>query len=106
MEKVLVKNASDKVQVEKARKIIGSRRDREIEEIKQVLSTISGRKTLWRYMEKTGVFRTSFSTSAHQMAFLEGQRNIGLMILTDIKEADPDKYITMMLEAKEGNSKK
>jgi hypothetical protein len=102
MEKVLVQNASDESQVKKAEKREAFGRERDTDDLKSVLSTVQGRRFVWKYLEKCGVYTTSFSESPHRTMFLEGQRNIGLMLMADINAADPYLYVKMMNESKEG----
>jgi hypothetical protein len=101
-EKALVGNASDAEQVKRAEKKEAFSRDRELEDIKQVLSTPAGRRFAYRYLEKSGVFRTSFSENTNVMLFREGERNFGLQLLAEINEADPQLYFKMVMESKEG----
>lgn len=98
----LVANAADEDQVKKAKNKEKFSRERELEDMKSVLESPMGRRIFWKYLSDCGVFKTSFNESSHTMAFLEGQRNVGLKILTDITQADPTKYLQMMEEAKEG----
>lgn len=64
------------------------------------MSTPSGRRFVWRQLQRAGVFRSSF-TGNSQTFFNEGQRNIGLMLLTDVHEFCPEQYIPMLKESKE-----
>jgi len=66
---------------EEARKAseLQARLDREAEEgdCRWLMSSKRGRRIVWRLLEQAGVFRSSFSTTAMQMAFNEGYRNYG-----------------------------
>ncbi len=75
-------------------------RRQELDDIEKCMKTRSGRRLLWRLLEMAGVYRSTFSQDALVMAFQEGQRNQGLMLLTDIHAVDPDGYILMAKEAK------
>lgn len=66
----------------------------------ELMSTRVGRRFIWRMLDVAGVFRSTFRTSA-EGAFLEGQRNIGLMLMADIHELCPERYVEMLNEAKE-----
>jgi hypothetical protein len=57
-----------------------------------------GRRLVRQQLERSGVFRTSFSESALQMAFHEGQRNTGLALLAMVQQHVPERYQTMMQE--------
>lgn len=103
MEKSLVANGSDEEQVKKAEKKEASGRSQDLEDIRAVLSTESGKRFVWKYLELCGLHRTSYTENPHTTMFLEGRRDIGLRLLADITEADPLKYVEMMSKkAKEG----
>jgi hypothetical protein len=70
-------------------------------DFKWLMSNKRGRRIIWRMLEKTGVFRTSF-TGDSATFFNEGQRNIGLMLISDIHEHCPEMYLTMLKERANG----
>ena len=74
------------------------RRRRELFDTAKVLSTIEGRRFYWRWLQRCGVFRSSF-TGNNTTFFNEGERNIGLEMLADVNEADPEKYLLMLTES-------
>ena len=96
-EKVLVRNAADKKQVKSAAKKEKSQREKEIDDVYFLLQNVQGRRFLYRYLTKCGVYRSSF-TGNSQTFFREGERNIGIQLIDDIMEADPDKYTLLMKE--------
>jgi len=100
MEKVLVKNAADEEQVKKASVKVELRREREMNDLASVLDTKHGRRFIWRFLGECGVFKSSF-TGNSQTFFNEGQRNVGLKLLSEIDEAAPEAYMIMRKEAKE-----
>jgi hypothetical protein len=59
-----------------------------------------GRRIVWRMLEMTGVFRTSF-TGNSETFFREGQRNVGLMLMAQIHDATPGQYVLMLKEQKD-----
>jgi len=63
-----------------------------------------GREILLRLLEKAGVFRSTFRLN-NEMAFLEGMRNMGIILMADIHELCPEKYHVMVKEA-EDNAKR
>ena len=63
------------------------------------MSTPAGRRFMWRLLEKTGMYRTSFTGNSTTF-FNEGQRNIGLMMNALILQACPEQYLAMLNEAK------
>lgn len=63
-----------------------------------IMSVAPGRKWMCELLEHCHCFATSYSDVAHRMAFMEGQREVGIMLLNDIMVSCPDEYITMMGE--------
>jgi hypothetical protein len=87
---------------EKADKEVRDKLERENEEadIKWLMSSKRGRRTMWRLLDQAGVFRLSFNTNALTMAFSEGNRNYGLRLLALIHSLCPELYPTMLKEQK------
>lgn len=71
----------------------------ELDDIKSLMARPEMRRFMWRLLEKAGVNRTSFTGNSTTF-FNEGQRNIGLMMLSQILDACPEQYIVMLNEAK------
>jgi len=62
-----------------------------------VLDTSEGRAVLWRLLESTGLYRSSY-TGDEGTYFNEGRRNVGLELLALINSVAPDKYPLIMAE--------
>lgn len=73
----------------------------EVEDLKWLMSSKRGRRIVNRQLVSAGVFRISFTTNALQMAFNEGNRNQGNILLAMITEHCPDRYAELLTEAKE-----
>lgn len=97
---ILVKNAADPEQVQRAKEKQESLNDQRLNDIREVLNTKRGRRFFWRYLTICGVFRTS-NADQSQIFFNEGMRNIGLQLLADVNEAAPDAYLLMLRESQE-----
>jgi len=95
MSKSLVKNASDPKQVKKAKQKEKFNRDDELKDLKEILATNAGKRFIYRYLSKCGVFKSSF-TGNSETFFREGERNIGLQLLADVQEADVNSLIDIM----------
>jgi len=67
-----------------------SKRDQEIEDLRQLLATPSGRGYILRLLERCGNFNLSYSNNASETAFKEGRRSVGLSIYRDIADASHD----------------
>ena len=69
------------------------KREKEMADIRDVLSTPGGRRFIWRLLAESNTIDASFVPGQYDMtAFKEGQRDIGLKILLDIEEAKPGIY--------------
>ena len=58
-----------------------------------------GRQYLWEELEFAHIFQSTMSESRAQMAFLEGQRSMGLRLLGTIMQYAPARFTLMMEEA-------
>jgi hypothetical protein len=73
-------------------------RETEEADIKWLMSSKRGRRIVWRLLDYAGVFRSSFSTVAMQMAFNEGYRSYGNRTLTLVQQYCPELYPQMQKE--------
>lgn len=56
---------------------------------RSLLDQEAGQRFLWWLLERSHVFRTSFTGNSNTF-FLEGERNIGLQVFALCLEAEPD----------------
>lgn len=101
MSEPLTKNAGSEEAVKNAARKERDIAERERNDVCMVLSTKQGRRFVWKYLEFCGVFRSTWEASA-RIHFNEGMRNVGLKLLADVNNAQPEAYLQMMREAKEG----
>jgi len=92
--KPLVKNAADESQVRQAEVKMKLLDDKNFNDLKFILDSDQGRRFMWRVLSECGVFQTSFRTSS-EIYYLEGRRSIGLKLLAEIMDCDPQAYIKM-----------
>lgn len=71
---------------------------REIDDLKWLLSNRRGRRFALGLLERAGVWRLSFNTNALSMAFNEGARNEGLKLMALITTHCPDRYAELLKE--------
>lgn len=69
----------------------------EQEDFKWLMGNKRGRRIVWRLLERTGVYRSSF-TGNSETFFREGMRNVGLTLLAQIHEITPDQFAVMLKE--------
>lgn len=99
MAKIGVKNAADENQVERAGKSLENRRHQELSDIRTVLASASGRRLLWRLMEKCRTFSSVWDNSA-RIHYNAGQQDIGHYVMAEIVDADENLLFKMMKEQK------
>lgn len=75
------------------------RRRQELQDVAFVLSTEQGRRFYWRLMRSCGINRSSF-TGNNTTFFNEGERNVGLRMLSDLEESDPTAYLKCLEESR------
>lgn len=74
------------------------KRDQEVEDLKVILATAGGRAFIWRFLSYCGVYRTSYTGNSTTF-FNEGKRQVGLHLLDEVFEADPNAFTKMQTEA-------
>lgn len=92
-------DASDPAQVKDQKGKAKRMRMREQDDLKAVLSTVEGKRFVWRVLEFCGIHSDSFDTNALQMARKEGKRSIGLFLEVEIGQSCPEKFLEMQLMA-------
>lgn len=99
-------DVGDEVVVKDRKQQAKSRRFKEKEELKQLLSTYAGRNFVWRILAECGIYQSSFTGTAETTFFKEGKRQIGIWLLSEIHSADPTAYARMQTEAIERGERK
>ena len=72
----------------------------ERQDVEAVLSTVAGRRFLWRVLSQAGIYKDIPTQNPEQMARQLGKRALGLWLLQIVGEAGEDQLFTMMKEAK------
>ncbi len=80
------------------------RKEREDDDLEQVMNTECGRRFIWKILSASGVFHSSFSSDPYSTAFNEGARNKGLELFNNLLSVCPDLYLVMAKEDKEQES--
>ena len=94
-EKPFVKNSGDKEQVKQAAQRERSRRERELNDIRELLDTAEGKRFLWRLLEYCRTFESIWDASA-RIHYRSGQQDVGHFLMAEIVAADADALIVMM----------
>lgn len=68
-----------------------------------LMSSPAGRRLVWGWLERAGVYRTSFNEAALTMAFREGERNMGLVLQGQVLSHCPEDFMRMLAEGPPGS---
>ncbi|WP_291751913.1 MULTISPECIES: endopeptidase [unclassified Limnobacter] len=69
----------------------------EEDDFRWLMADKRGRRIMWRLLERTRVYQSSF-TGNSQTFFLEGTRNVGLMLISDIQKHCAEQFVVMLKE--------
>ena len=94
-------DSADPAAVEKQRKAAAASRRETLEAVLVMMGSRAGRRWMYDLLEAAHMFGTSFvQGDPYATAFREGERNLGLRLMSDIQEVAADLYIVMVREAK------
>lgn len=93
-------NVGEPDQVKERTKRVKTERERELEDLRDILATKGGRRFVWRVLDASELFAVSNVMNA-SIYFLEGKRSLGKQLYADVMEAAPEAYLLMMKESKE-----
>lgn len=96
-----IDNAADPKQVTEAKHKERRAREAEGEDLRKVLSTLEGRRVMWRLMSHCGVFETVWENSA-RIHYNAGRQDVGHYIMQEIIKAEPKAFAQMMAEKQKG----
>lgn len=99
MNKIVVTNAADVQQVDKAKQKELRGRERELNDLLAVMSTKEGRRYMWRLLAHCKVFGSVWHGSA-LIHYNAGMQDVGHFILADINDLNPDLLVMMIKENK------
>jgi hypothetical protein len=82
-------------QVQEHRLLEEMDRDGEIAQLNKLLQDEGFRDFMWRVLSRCNIYQTTYQKNFGDMALMEGMRQIGLWLLKEICEADPQAQIVM-----------
>jgi hypothetical protein len=103
-DRAFVRNAADPEQVRSARKAEADEVETARDDMLAVLSHPASRRFLWRLLDFCHLHEVIYPSDL--AAFREGERNVGLYVLKQIEEAQPEALIEMMVARKAEKDKK
>jgi len=101
----MVDNAVEEVDVGEEKKVKKSIkkhkliRERELTDLKDILSLPSGKRFLWRVLEHCHLSHSISHRDPLDMSRVSGERDVGLWLLSEIISADKNGYIKLMVDA-------
>lgn len=93
-------NLADPKQVKKAELKEKDLRKQQLNDIRTVLSSISGRRLFWRILEHCNTFNTVFNEQHSTMSYLAGKQDLGHFIMSEITQADENLLLKLMKDNK------
>ena len=73
-------------------------REREIDDIRNLLERRDFRDFAWRMLDKCRIYDDGFAADHATMAFASGRRHVGLWLLGELTTAEPHAYVNMQIE--------
>lgn len=98
-------NVSDSKQTKGRKKKHELAREGELEDMRVLMKTPSGRRFIWRVLSKCHMFHTTSHHDPTSMAIKSGERDVGLWVLGELTQADPNSYIALHSEQQKRNDK-
>ena len=90
------RNIADESTVKKAEMKEKDLRRQQLNDIRTVLSNASGRRLLWRFLERCNTFKSIYSEHNTTMAYMSGQQDLGHFLMGEIVEADENLMVKLM----------
>lgn len=81
-----------------ARRLSAMREHQLSDDFRGIMATDGGRRFVWFMLQEFGAFKAMPIESHAQMAYMEGRRNVGLMLISKIQADCPERYQQMILE--------
>jgi hypothetical protein len=86
----------DEKQVGRAQSRHRKRRQVELDDLKQVLNTPSGRRFITRLLDHTGLLASDMFTGNSTTFYNLGKRDVGLWVYNEMMKAKPESMIEIM----------
>jgi hypothetical protein len=95
-------SAADPVRLKEAKHKERRVSEKQNDDMFNVLSTIEGRRVLWRILEHCKSFQSIWDNSA-KIHYNAGQQDVGHFLIKAITEANPKAYIQMLNDKQNGD---
>lgn len=92
---------TDRADIREAEKLAKVQEKQDLGVVRDIMRTTAGRAWMFRKLAACHVYQTTFSANALNSAFMEGERNVGLMLNSEVLLASTDDFILMLRENNE-----
>lgn len=96
--RTLNRNAADRVQLDRAEKLLKARARQRFDLLRTQLATYQGREFVWQELERHGIFDLPRGTVEQTFEFL-GKREAGIVLYEEISRGHADAFLLMQKEA-------
>lgn len=76
------------------------KRREQLADLRALMDTAEGRRTVWRFLERAAVFGSAFNTNAMTQSHTIGWQDAGKWWMAEIEAACPEKFAVMQNEAR------
>lgn len=87
----------NELHIEQRKKKVNKVREEELQDLRKVLETGPGRRVLWRILEESKMMAPDLFTGNSQTFHNLGKRDLGMWIYQEIIDANPNKFVEMMV---------
>ena len=74
------------------------RADQDTRDLRAVMATPEGRRTVWRFISECGIYKSIFIPSS-EIYYRAGRHDLGLWLIAQVTAADPAGFLLMQREA-------
>lgn len=92
--------AGDRASEAEARRRAREADKQDRDDVRTLMSTVEGRRLVWRFLTHCGVFNSAFNTNAMSQSHAIGWQDAGRWWLAEIDRACPELYPVMANEAR------
>lgn len=90
---------SEKEAADQATRQLADEKRRQVRDMRKLLRLPEFQRFAWRKLGESGVFRSSFSLNTKMEDFREGQRDLGILLLQEINDADENMFAKMQRDS-------
>jgi hypothetical protein len=94
-------NAADPEQIQSRNELQEIRRRQDVIDLREALNFAPARRTIWRWIERLRPLDRIFDDEAALLGYKAAFHDVGVMLLNEVREADPEAELLMLREARD-----